>query len=648
MASRGPAADVTRRARHAATSERTRRVDSAPLDTDATIHAALATMRADALVTGLALHQTIVPERAVPPLAGTSEAQPRFRMGKTLGEGGMGVVRVADQVALGRSVAVKSLRGTEPSPLLVRRLLEEAWITGSLEHPNVVPVYDIDQDEVGRPLIVLKRIEGRSWSELMHDPEAVRRSHGAQDHLEWNLRVLAQVCQALRYAHRRGVVHRDLKPENVMLGEFGEVYVLDWGIALAMEDDGTGRFPLACDATAMAGTPCYMAPEMMGGSAPHIGPWTDIYLAGATLYELLTGRPPHEGETLQEILHSVLRSPPALPESVPDELRRIVARAMDRDPDARFENLDQFRLALEGFLTHRGSRALSGSAAEAEEAMFAALARGETDQADAHFAECRFGYRAAIEAWPENEEARAGLRRATVRMVEAELQSGEGDAAARVLASLSAPPPDLARRVREAQEVGAAERARIAAMKADSDEEAGRRTRTFISFILGTMWTAGPLLKKLPIFASHRGTAVASLSITVVTIGLFVWARDSMTRTRFNRGLIALVLVTFVTQTSLVFAAMYAGWSPLQVEQLLPLLWFFAVACGAATLHSAAWPAALAMGLAFIAGVVWPDARHWTMSAANLALLVILMRLNRSGELLRTVADERRRRRESP
>ena len=110
------------------------------------------------------------------------------------------------------------------------------------------------------------------------------------DLLEWNLRVLMQICQALRFAHRRGIIHRDLKPDNVMIGEFGEVYLLDWGIALSLDDDGTGRFPVQGVRT-VAGSLAYMAPEMLDEEAGKLGPWTDVYLVGSTLVEILTGHP---------------------------------------------------------------------------------------------------------------------------------------------------------------------------------------------------------------------------------------------------------------------------------------------------------------------------------------------------------------------
>jgi len=207
----------------------------------------------------------------------------------TLGEGGMGVVHLATQRTLGRQVAVKTLRKGAGDEQAALRIVREAWITGALEHPNVVPVHDVGVDASGAPVIVMKRIEGRPWSHYLRDAAAVAKRFAAADLVEWNLRTLANVCNAMHFAHARGILHRDLKPDNVMIGEFGEVYVLDWGIAVSLADDGTGRFPLASQATDIAGTPHYMAPEMLLGDPTMLSPRTDVYLLGAMLYEIFTG-----------------------------------------------------------------------------------------------------------------------------------------------------------------------------------------------------------------------------------------------------------------------------------------------------------------------------------------------------------------------
>jgi serine/threonine-protein kinase len=353
----------------------------------------------------------------------------RLEFERTLGEGGFGLVRLATQVSLGRKVAVKCLREGAASSEGAVQLLREAWITGALEHPNVVPVHDLGVDAEGAPYIILKRIEGREWTTFLADGEAVRARFGAVDPLEWNLRTLMQVCSAVHFAHSRGIVHRDLKPDNVMIGAFGEVCLLDWGIAVSTRDDGTGRFPLAAEATELAGTPAYMAPEMLGEAPSRITERTDVYLLGAMLFELIAGRPPHEGDSLARVLVSVASAEPAYPADAPAELVAAARRAMQRDPAARFASAEALRLGIQDFLQHRGSAQAAATAGARLEALLAGLA-GEGDDPAEHqrryrlFGECRFGFRLALDAWPGNLGAAEGLRRATAAMAGYELGRG--------------------------------------------------------------------------------------------------------------------------------------------------------------------------------------------------------------------------------
>ncbi|MGZ5967966.1 MAG: serine/threonine-protein kinase, partial [Polyangiales bacterium] len=316
---------------------------------------------------------------------------------KTIGEGGMGVVHLAEQMTLGRKVAVKTLRDSA-DPDAVLKLLREAWITGALEHPNVVPVYDVSVDDKGGPLIVLKRIEGLAWADLMHDYAAIEERFGATDPLEWNLRTLGQVCNAIHFAHARGVLHRDLKPGNVMIGGFGEVYVLDWGIAVALHDDGTGRFPLARDANDTAGTPVYMAPEMLGGEGARLSERTDVYLIGAILHEIVSGKPPHDGAEMENIVASIVVSEPKLPPDTDEDLARIVTRAMSREPEDRYQSAEDVRLAIEAYLRHRGSMRLARGATDSLEKLRDAIRLQEVQRRVLYnlLGECRFGYRAAL------------------------------------------------------------------------------------------------------------------------------------------------------------------------------------------------------------------------------------------------------------
>jgi len=208
--------------------------------------------------------------------------------------------------------------------------------------------------------VVLRKIIG--FTERGDEPHVrpgggeVARRFGAADLLTWNLGILLHVLNALRFAHKLGILHRDLKPGNVMIGDFGEVYLLDWGIAVSLRDDGTGRFPLASAASTLAGTPAYLAPEMLGrAGGPPLSERTDVYLVGAVLHEIIAGHPPHRGNNSLAVITSVLASRPELPASAPPELARICTRAMHAEPEQRFESADALRLAFKHQPGDRGS-----------------------------------------------------------------------------------------------------------------------------------------------------------------------------------------------------------------------------------------------------------------------------------------------------
>jgi len=587
----------------------------------------------------LAVPAESAPARLLSELRGTSAAQ-RFAMGDTLGVGGMGVVRVATQRALGRSVAVKTLRENHDDEVELLGLLREGWITGSLEHPNIVPVHDIQLDDAQRPMIVLKRIDGEPWADLMlHDARAIERRFGTPDRLEWNLGVLMQVCNAIHFAHSRGIVHRDLKPDNIMIGEFGEVYVLDWGIAVAMQDDGSGRLPLASDALEAAGTPHYMAPEMLGGEVSRISPSTDVYLLGAILYELLGGRPPHDGESLEEIARSVLEGPPAL--TGPEELVRIVDRAMDPDPDARFETAVQVRLALQGFLQHRGSRRLAAQAdlrlQELEELLDASRANleqlhgrpspNEERRARVHelFSECRFGYREALATWPDNGAARDGAVRAAIATAEYELAAGDGRAALRVLTTVQAPPADLLARTQKAAQAQGVTEARRAKLESDHDLSTGRRTRTVMMALLGTQWTVMPLVSWH--FDLHETVSFGHLMLLPVALLIPVlvftyWARETLRKTLVNRRLVQILILAILGQSLLTAGAWMAGLTTDVVQVMYLFLWSSAVAVTAIAIDRRLWLTAAGYAIGFLVAAWKPEMQMLVVSACNFVLAV--------------------------
>lgn len=547
-------------------------------------------------------------------------------MEQTIGEGGMGIVRMATQRSLGRKVAVKTLRPGSRSERSTLHLLREAWVTGSLEHPNIVPVYDLGLDDEGSPIIVLKKIEGVAWEELIRDPAELARRFGATDPLEYHLRTLVQVCNAVSLAHARGVLHRDLKPENVMIGSFGEVYLVDWGIAVSLKEDPTGRMPHAKDVgKEVAGTPCYMAPEMLG-AAYELSERTDVYLLGAVLSEILTGQPPHQGSFTQ-IVAAILLSTPTLGPDVPPELAAIVTRAMSRDPADRFASVDELRQRVEWYLRHRGSLALS---AEASKRLAQARERsGDGPEAREEvyhlLAEARFGFRQALAASEDNEAARSGIAGAIETAVELELAHGTPGAAAAALAELDDPPAALAARVREAVLREAKKRAELEHLERQFDPSIGRRTRVFVTVVLGLTWTLAPLAgPKMERSGGdpHQKLLFWIALMLVVSFSVAHWARDSLGKTAVNRNLRATVMLTFAADLMMQLGSKLMGVPFATSVAYHFVAWFFSSALFSVLVERRTWPVPIAYLAGFLVTCLLPEWRWYAMSASHLSLVL--------------------------
>jgi len=290
-----------------------------------------------------------------------TETSGRYQDMELIGLGAMGEVRRVLDSALNRPVAMKILRAEHAGHrVALRRFDQEAQATAQLEHPGIIPVYDVGILEDGRPYFTMKEIRGRTLSDVIGDLHPRRRARQRGD---WTLRrVIAafrQVCEAMAYAHSRAVIHRDLKPANIMVGDFGEVRILDWGLAKVLgrsegEDDDEpieeawkpapvslrGEGPVTVRGS-VAGTPAYMAPEQARGEPAQIGPAADVYALGAILYEILAGRRPYAGLKGRAVLEAVRRGPPTPPQtsgSVPRALLRTCLQAMAREPDQRFRD----------------------------------------------------------------------------------------------------------------------------------------------------------------------------------------------------------------------------------------------------------------------------------------------------------------------
>ena len=427
----------------------------------------------------------------LPSMSTQNQDGDQLRLEGVIGEGGMGLVQIAQQISLKRDVAVKSLKSSNTQLKYLYAMLQEAWVTGWLEHPNIVPVYTLGRTEDNRPLIVMKRIEGKAWQEIIHetDPQAQRS-------LTWHLSTLLDVCDAMEYAHTRGILHRDLKPENIMIGQFGEVYVLDWGIAVSLEDDLGGRFTLAADAMRSAGTPVYMTPEAaLGTSAPDVR--SDVYLLGGLLHELLTRTPPHQGDTLEAVLVAAARSlPHTYGPQVPSELAGICNTAMHADPQQRFEDVRAFSQAVRDYLEHKASIELSDQAHLALKQMRTELA-ADADPAGliTLYSECRFGFQQALRTWPQNPHARQGLLDCLRLKLGHDIQTASVHSAQEILSQLEqlGLTADELASFREQLSRAKRRQARLERVLHDQDLTVSARAKRWLTFALIVIWCGLPI-----------------------------------------------------------------------------------------------------------------------------------------------------------
>ncbi|MBK9001050.1 MAG: protein kinase [Myxococcales bacterium] len=465
---------------------------------------------------------------------------PLVSLGDVLGRGGMGEVRSGRQPSIDRDVAVKvPLPGATDSG--IQALMREAWITGQLEHPNIIPVHALYR-QGDAPLLVMKRVEGHEWSEQL-------RSGGS---LEAHLRTLTQVCHAVHFAHTRGFVHLDLKPDNVMVGGFGEIYLLDWGIAASLRADVPDFIPRAQGLCRVMGTPAYMAPELASGSGK-IDARTDVYLLGAVLHEVLTGRPPHTGETLVEILQSAFASkPPDWPAAVPQELGAIAGRALARDPDDRFASVAELREAIEDYLVHADSLHLAAAARERFEQIKAAITSGEGEaEVDRLAGEAEFGFRQALDVWPANDDAKTALQQLLELLIERDLAEKRWQLAARRLAALPSPRPELAARVNELRESSSSMEDELRRRRAETDLSRAASQRGTLAYLLALIWGGGLIV--VGQVGHHDLVRIGYLEMFLVTAsglvafaGLIVGARKQLLSNTVNRNAIAVLAVGWV------------------------------------------------------------------------------------------------------
>ncbi len=300
-----------------------------------------------------------------------------FLLKKLISKGGFGEVYEAIQISLDRVVAVKKPQDehyqrfgptSEQAVAMEHQFRQEAYLTAQLDHPNIVPVHDLGVDEQGRPLLAMKLVRGRPWSDILREDF---ENLEVEELLGRHLPILVSMAQAVAFAHSRRIVHRDLKPSQVMIGSFGEVVLMDWGLAVYLGDASGStaanmpsdmKFPTPVTATAPGGTPCMMSPEQTERSAAHISTRTDIFLLGGTLYFLLTRSYPYpltnSGEVIRLARQGIVEPPQerAPDRLIPEPLARLAMAALRPRPEDRIATVEEFIEGLQDYLTGASGR----------------------------------------------------------------------------------------------------------------------------------------------------------------------------------------------------------------------------------------------------------------------------------------------------
>lgn len=346
---------------------------------------------------------------------------PHYELLQQLGEGGMGIVYRARQTSVDRTVALKLIKDDyQHDQRSQSGFLSEAAATACLDHPNIVPIYDAGTGCDGTVFYAMKEVRGTEWKSVI----------GEKSKSE-NLEILMRVADAVAFAHSKGVIHRDLKPENVMLGDFGEVLVMDWGLAAAVTDEGKAD-KLDSD-NALGGTPAYMAPEMAVADMDRIGKCSDIYLLGGILFEIVTGKRPHVGPTVTDCLVSAADN--VIQETDEEgELLDISMKAMATDPEDRHQEVRDFQKALRDYQSHAESIRLT----EAAHGRIAKAAAAEASAMHGAYSDAIAIYKEALSTWSENKDAREGLQTAHEAFAEAALAQGDLGLAKAQVAALEA------------------------------------------------------------------------------------------------------------------------------------------------------------------------------------------------------------------
>ncbi|BBM86246.1 protein kinase domain-containing protein [Candidatus Uabimicrobium amorphum] len=308
------------------------------------------------ILSGEKKNDQIVDVKKTEPMSHDSED---YEILDEIARGGMGIVFRGKQYSLQREVAIKKIMDHDKNKK--KSFVFESLVTAFLDHPNIVPVYELKQSS-RQVMLAMKLVGGVPWSTLLHPKTAKERELAARYDLQDHFNILFSVTNAIDFAHNKKIVHCDLKPSNVMIGEFGEVLVMDWGIAVDIDDsrvDSPKAFHRSHIRHPM-GTPSYMPIELARGQGRDIGPWTDVYLLGGILYEILTRKAPNTGENILQILAKLTDELQLkFDENIPEEIRKICVRALQKNKEKRYQTVQELKKEIEDFIKHKQSIEIS-------------------------------------------------------------------------------------------------------------------------------------------------------------------------------------------------------------------------------------------------------------------------------------------------
>ncbi|MAA80652.1 MAG: hypothetical protein CL916_15455 [Deltaproteobacteria bacterium] len=357
-----------------------------------------------------------------------NDLPPPLNIKGILGKGGMGTVFLAQQHFPHREIALKRVITESHEDKMA--LFTEGMLMGLLEHPNIIPIYGVNTKGEDAPEVWMKKVKGVTFR------QALEKGDFSGQRLKKAIQAMISICHALEYAHSKKIIHRDVKLENIMLGEFGSVYLLDWGIALQKE-----KMNLETE-NKIIGTINYMAPEMLLGKTEFITEQTDIFLLGASLHEIVTGKPRHTEVTFKKLMREIEISAPFDYRALnAQQIGEIINKACAPKPQDRYRSVKEVRLALESYLEQQQARKIEKAAEEELQN----LKRFSQEQLTAEkrlamheaFQRARFGFEQALNISSKSKTARIGLDEALSEMIKHKIKESDLDAAEVLIKSLS-------------------------------------------------------------------------------------------------------------------------------------------------------------------------------------------------------------------